>query len=117
MKKYDNNICVICYINTKEKEIIYSECEHSYCIDCFSKIKKCAICRKILNKTKLFIELEQKIKSMNSVDLNLESNNSEMFAFLSMQSVQDSIQNYLDNNLFSSGLDPFLFLYTNRNYR
>lgn len=124
MKKNDNIICVICYLTEKDKEIIYTECEHSYCLDCFSKINKCAICRKLLNKTKLFNELKHKIQIINSIELNLESNNSEMLSYLSIQSVQNSIQsvqnsiqNYLNTNLFSSGLDPFLLLYTNRNYR
>jgi hypothetical protein len=49
--------CPICLLT---KTDCYTECGHSYCINCLSKIKNCAICRKNLIRVILFNELKQK---------------------------------------------------------
>lgn len=40
--------CPICFTELKSEEIKFSSCGHKYCKTCLSKIKECAICRKII---------------------------------------------------------------------
>ncbi len=113
--KYDNQ-CVICYQTETEKkqDIIYSECKHQYCLECYRKISLCAVCRKLLNKTKLFNEFKLKNilfdsnsnpNSNNYYDLssfissysNTNVNNHLIITCLSIQSIQDSIYSYLNS--------------------
>jgi hypothetical protein len=52
-------LCPICI----ENEATYvTECNHSYCITCLCKIKKCALCRKELIRSKICNEIIGKSK-------------------------------------------------------
>lgn len=55
-----NELCPICIENKAE---YYTECNHGYCIGCLSHIKKCAMCRKSLIRTKLCIEIKSNKKN------------------------------------------------------
>lgn len=50
-------LCPICIHNSAE---YYTECGHSYCIGCLSRIKKCALCRKLLLRANLCVEITAK---------------------------------------------------------
>jgi len=58
-------LCPICIQNNCE---YFTECNHSYCITCLCRIKKCAICRKELNKFKLCNEI---ISRFNKKELDI----------------------------------------------
>ena len=45
-----DNTCPICLYQC---DIVYTECNHGYCVPCLSRIIKCAICRKPLLRHKL----------------------------------------------------------------
>jgi hypothetical protein len=60
------NLCPICINNSAE---YYTECGHNYCIDCLSRIKKCALCRKQLLKAKLCIEINSQNKTTQTYEV------------------------------------------------
>ena len=50
------DLCPICI----EKEAFYfTECGHKYCVSCLSKINKCAICRKLLIRSTLCVDIKR----------------------------------------------------------
>lgn len=53
-------ICPICIENPAE---CYTECGHCYCIGCLIRIKKCALCRKLLLRTQLCIEIKSNTRN------------------------------------------------------
>lgn len=53
----EEETCPICIINEPN---CYTECGHSYCINCLSKIRHCAICRKNLIRVNLCNEIRNK---------------------------------------------------------
>ena len=60
----EQELCPICIENIAN---CYTECNHSFCINCLCKIKKCAICRKPLLREKLCKEIRTNFnKKMNS---------------------------------------------------
>tara|TARA_B110000971_G_C20019870_1_gene505784 strand:+ start:1955 stop:2179 length:225 start_codon:yes stop_codon:yes gene_type:complete len=64
--------CPICLDETKNKFKIITPCEHTFCLDCFIKIKKniCPMCRKTFDKGKYFKDnnLEENIKIFDETD-------------------------------------------------
>ncbi len=48
--------CPICFQNEIDS---ITECKHSFCVQCLCRVKKCPICRKILNKSKICDELNK----------------------------------------------------------
>lgn len=52
-------LCPICIDNPAT---YYTECGHCYCIGCLSCIKKCSMCRKILLRANLCIEIKSNTK-------------------------------------------------------
>lgn len=50
MDEEEKDECPICLFNEAN---YFTECNHSYCINCLCRIKKCAICRHQLHKSKL----------------------------------------------------------------
>ena len=51
-----------CSICMEKEELYYTECNHSYCIQCLSKITKCAMCRKLLVRPLLCSEIKNNNK-------------------------------------------------------
>lgn len=47
----------LCPICTENEATYVTECNHSYCITCLCKIKKCALCRKELIRSKICNEI------------------------------------------------------------
>ena len=50
-----DELCPICIENPAE---IITNCNHTFCICCLSRITKCAICRSPLQRVKLCIEIK-----------------------------------------------------------
>jgi hypothetical protein len=61
----ETELCPICI--SREAEYI-TECNHGYCIECLCKLKKCALCRKTLQKTLLCNQIRK------PGELNITSN-------------------------------------------
>lgn len=64
----ENELVELCPICIENKAEYYTECGHCYCIGCLRRIKKCAMCRKSLIRTKLCIEI--KSKNNGTTDIN-----------------------------------------------
>jgi hypothetical protein len=82
--------CPICLQNLAEYS---SECGHKYCITCLCRIKKCAMCRKVLLRSQLCISIKPEIKS-EAISYTLSSSenyyNSDAYAqTLGYSSYQD----------------------------
>jgi len=56
--------CPICFQNEIDS---VTECNHSFCIQCLCRVKKCPICRKSLNKSKICDEIN-KLNDTSSID-------------------------------------------------
>jgi hypothetical protein len=70
-------LCPICIEKPAEN---YTECNHGYCIECLSRIKKCAMCRNPLQRTKICIQIKHQVKLIDPDTNHLIFNNSEDFA-------------------------------------
>ena len=64
--------CIICYNNSTE--LVLTECLHSYCINCLSHIKICAMCRNPLNRAKLCCEIKNKITIIDNIKIYEQHN-------------------------------------------
>lgn len=64
-------LCPICIENPAE---YYTECGHCYCLGCLSRIKKCAMCRKSLLRSKLCIEIKNRNRKNEMLQLCLNVN-------------------------------------------
>lgn len=53
--------CNICLKEYKKIIRITTVCNHTFCLDCLSKLNKCPYCRKDLNVKKYFEKEEDKI--------------------------------------------------------
>ena len=56
--------CPICFLNEIDS---VTECNHSFCIQCLCRVKKCPMCRKLLNKARLCDEIN-KLDNMSTID-------------------------------------------------
>jgi len=64
------DLCPICY----EKNATYiTECKYSYCFSCLSQIKKCAMCRKLLQKSNIYVQTNQNQNFIQSNNQSLET--------------------------------------------
>lgn len=64
--------CAICY---EKKELFITECKHSFCINCISKLQICAICRNPLQRAKLCSEIKLtnfRLQLYNRTDICIE---------------------------------------------
>jgi hypothetical protein len=52
-----NNECPICLTNIAT---YYTECNHAFCLNCLSRITRCALCRKDLLRTKICREIKNR---------------------------------------------------------
>jgi hypothetical protein len=66
-------LCPICIEN---EALYFTECNHSYCITCLSRINKCAMCRKVLQRSLICVEIKRKIKRMQTNNSTRQTNNS-----------------------------------------
>ena len=57
------DLCPICIEN---EALYFTECGHKYCICCLSRINKCAMCRKVLQKPLICSEIKRKVKKINN---------------------------------------------------
>jgi hypothetical protein len=64
------DLCSICITNISE---YYTECNHGYCINCLSRINKCALCRKSLLRSQLCIEIRSKHNHVRTINNNVIS--------------------------------------------
>lgn len=67
MDKISNELCPICIESPIQ---YYTECNHGYCINCLSRIKKCAMCRNLLQRAKICIQIKQKFNSFFDSDIS-----------------------------------------------
>lgn len=63
-------LCPICIEKPSE---YFTECGHSFCINCLCRIKKCAICRKSLLREKLCKDIKENFTKKQSVILERET--------------------------------------------
>jgi len=59
----DNNTCPICLFRTTTHII---KCNHSYCINCLCRIKKCAICRTQIQQSIINNEIRSKNRTISN---------------------------------------------------
>jgi hypothetical protein len=59
----DNNTCPICLFRTTTH---ITQCNHSYCINCLCRIKKCAICRTQLQQFIINNEIRSKNRTISN---------------------------------------------------
>lgn len=69
-------LCPICIENPAEN---YTECNHSYCIGCLCRISRCAMCRNDLQRSKICIQIKEKVRLIYLNIIPLIFNNSEDF--------------------------------------
>ncbi len=70
--------CPICYELTND--FITTNCNHIFCINCITKIKRCAMCRTELTRSKLCKEIKQIYLQTNiyeSINTNINENINE----------------------------------------
>jgi hypothetical protein len=66
--------CPICYELTND--FITTNCNHIFCINCIRKIKRCAMCRTELTRSKLCKEIKQRYLQTNNYE-NINTNINE----------------------------------------
>jgi len=86
-----NNLIKVCPICINNPAEYYTECGHNYCIDCLSRIKKCALCRKQLLKAKLCIEIVSQTNKSQSCEVYEMNNNSALLLLSVWRGVTYSI--------------------------
>jgi hypothetical protein len=59
MELESSELCPIC-INAPAE--YFTECNHSFCINCLCRIDKCAMCRNPLQKSQLCIEIKNTLR-------------------------------------------------------
>ena len=69
-------LCPICIEKPAEN---YTECNHGYCIGCLCRISRCAMCRNPLQRSKICIQIKEKVRLINFNINELIFNNSEDF--------------------------------------
>lgn len=57
-------MCPICFQNEIDS---VTECKHHFCVQCLCRVKKCPICRKLLNKSKICNEIN-KLNDTSTID-------------------------------------------------
>lgn len=65
----EQELCPICIENIAN---CYTECNHSFCINCLCKIKKCAMCRKPLLRENLCKEIRTNFNKKINLNLGRE---------------------------------------------
>jgi hypothetical protein len=63
----------LCPICIEDDALYFTECNHSYCITCLSRINKCAMCRKVLQKPLICSEIKRKVKKINNTYTNFQN--------------------------------------------
>jgi hypothetical protein len=81
--------CPICLENLAEYS---SDCGHKYCITCLCRIKKCAMCRKVLLRSKLCISIKSKAISYTLSSSKDYFNSDAYYQAQGYSSYQDYLQ-------------------------
>ena len=55
----------LCPICIDKEAVVFTECNHGYCVSCLCRIKKCAMCRNPLQRAKLCNQIKQKVELIN----------------------------------------------------
>jgi len=58
----DFKLVELCPICIENDALYFTECGHKYCLRCLSRINKCAICRKLLLRSTLCVEIKKNCK-------------------------------------------------------
>ena len=76
----DEELIELCPVCSENEAIYFTECNHKYCITCLSRIKKCAMCRKVLQRSLICIEICNKVKRINEIihSIQLRTGNSQL---------------------------------------
>ena len=61
----EENLIALCPVCIENPATHFTECNHKYCINCLSRITKCAMCRNPLQRSKLCSQI--KIKNTNNL--------------------------------------------------
>ena len=69
-------LCPICIENEAS---YFTECGHKYCITCLCRIKKCAMCRKVLQRSLICVEINRK-KNNDFVRVTAYVNENDRFS-------------------------------------
>jgi hypothetical protein len=95
------DLCPICIENCST---YFTECNHSYCIGCLSRIKICAMCRNTLQRAKLCNEITRKVtKVKDLVQLSEEQRQTLYFSRVEPYEHHQSTNN---NITYSFALRP-----------
>jgi hypothetical protein len=107
----EQELCPICIEKPAEN---YTECNHSFCISCLCRIKKCAICRKSLLKFELCREIkftfERKIKQISETD---SSDEISTISSVSTMSIFD--EEYIDYDRTVNQLEEYVPIISHSN--
>lgn len=96
------DLCPICIENCSTH---FTECNHSYCIGCLSRIKICAMCRNPLQRAKLYNEIKRKVtKVKDLVQLSEEERQTSYFSRVEPYERHEA-SNY-NVNIYSFDLRP-----------
>ncbi len=71
----ENKSVELCPICIDKSANYYTECGHGYCIECLSKIKKCAMCRNNLQMVKICNQIKNHNLSHNNYTFELSGTN------------------------------------------
>ena len=125
-KKNDTQYCGLCLSN--KNSYIKSECEHIYCIDCYSnhllymmkddREINCGFCRKHLNKSSINIYEQKENNIIKELKLKVKFNNIKNCVIFStcsyfISTIKNIIGNITDNITISSYNDKFSLISDN----
>lgn len=76
----DTELVKLCSICIENEPSYLTECNHGYCISCLSRINKCALCRKVLQRSLICVEIKRKVKRTNNTIITNPNPNVYSFA-------------------------------------
>lgn len=84
-------LCPICIQNKAE---IFTECNHSYCIQCLCRIKKCAMCRKTLLRAELCEEIKHRFEKKSVFDNEMQRIERQSHDYFDWDDQQSEVVSY-----------------------
>ncbi len=88
--------CPICYELTND--FITTNCNHIFCINCITKIKRCAMCRTELTRSKLCKEIKQRYLQTNNYE-NINTNINENINVNINTNINENINENINTNI------------------
>lgn len=92
----ENDLVELCPICIESPAENYTECGHCYCVNCLSRIKLCAICRKSLLREKLCKEIKENFEKRSSQNLERDLLTEIDIIVSNIASLLDSDEEYDD---------------------